>query len=153
VFEVHFDDDTSLPWYPDLEQPCFHITSEASGAYNCIGWVLDSTDAYIWPTGGLTDAGVEWPDGVPREVTIPAFVALFVGAGFEQCLDDIHEDGYIKIVLYAINHQEPTHAAREIPGGKWTSKFGDRVDARHDSVDDLNSRVYGRAVAYFRRAV
>ena len=44
-----------------------------------------------------------------------------------------------------------THAARQLPNGKWTSKLGRDIDIEHDSVDDIAGSVYGEVLRLMRR--
>jgi hypothetical protein len=148
-WSVTWDSDESLPWLPP--DAAFFVQSGQDPDYNCIAWALGSETEYIWPVddGALTTAGFDWDDRVPRTKTVDAFVALFKGRGFDQCLPDSPTpEGHVKIALFAKNGIEPAHAARQCPDGSWTSKFGDRVDASHE-LAAVESRVYGKVVAYF----
>ena len=42
------------------------------------------------------------------------------------------QDGYEKIAIYALDG-EPTHAARQLDTGRWTSKLGKHEDIEHDT--------------------
>ncbi len=47
----------------------------------------------------------------------------------------IFEEGFQKIAIHVDNYNKPTHAARQLQTGEWTSKLGDNyVDTRglHD---------------------
>ena len=50
--------------------------------------------------------------------------------------------GVRKVVLYA-DGNEWTHAARQLPSGRWTSKLGDYEDIEHDTLDGFEEH-YGR---------
>lgn len=63
-------------------------------------------------------------------------VELFLAAGYELCGDGSLEDRYEKIAIYA-KDGEPTHAARQLGDGRWTSKLGKYEDIEHDSLDAL----------------
>ena len=77
-------------------------------------------------------------------------VDLFLAAGYELCGDGNLEDGYEKIAIYA-KDGEPTHAARQLGDGRWTSKLGKYEDIEHDSLDALNGEGFGEygSVALF----
>lgn len=45
----------------------------------------------------------------------------------------------------------PTHAARQLPDGTWTSKLGKDVDISHDSLDGLSGDRYGTPALILRR--
>jgi hypothetical protein len=59
--------------------------------------------------------------------------------------------GEEKICLYAKNGK-PTHAARQLSNGRWTSKLGPDEDVEHD-LSDLEGRRYGSPSAWFARPV
>jgi hypothetical protein len=44
-----------------------------------------------------------------------------------------------------------THAARQLSGGKWTSKLGKAEDIEHDTPDVVSGGLYGEVVAIMRR--
>jgi hypothetical protein len=46
-----------------------------------------------------------------------------------------------------------THAARQLPSGKWTSKLGKGEDIEHDSPYDVGGGVYGEVMQVMKRAV
>lgn len=56
------------------------------------------------------------------------------------------------MVLYADNFGKPTHMARQIESGAWTSKLGQDHDIEHETLDTIAGPVYGDAVKIFRRA-
>jgi hypothetical protein len=72
--------------------------------------------------------------------------------GFAVCEAGDAETGFEKVALYATSTFY-THAARQLPGGKWTSKLGRAEDIEHDSADDLAGGVYGSVVLFMKRKV
>jgi hypothetical protein len=46
----------------------------------------------------------------------------------------------------------PTHAARQLPDGTWTSKLGISEDIQH-ALDDLAGAVYRAVVQILKRAL
>jgi hypothetical protein len=125
-------------------------TSVAAKEYNCIAWAADDTARLWWPD---EDGDGFWPDGVKREVTLESFVQAFNTLGYVVCENGDLEEGFEKIAIYA-NLSTPTHAARQLRNGKWTSKLGfdDRVgvDISHDSPELLTD-VYGTVVQFMKR--
>ena len=75
-------------------------------------------------------------ESVWNESLIDSVVELFLAAGYELCGDGSLEDRYEKIAIYA-KDGEPTHAARQLGDGRWTSKLGKYEDIEHDSLDAL----------------
>ena len=53
------------------------------------------------------------------------------------------------MAIYALQGK-PTHAARQLGDGRWTSKLGKEVDITHTLVG-LEGPVYGQVAAYLRR--
>jgi len=123
--------------FPGLVGTDYQITSPATGNYNCIAWAAGETHRAWWP-----QPGVYWPSRAPRLVSIPAFVEAFQLHGFEISPNGELEDGLEKIVIYA-KHKEPTHAARQLSDGAWTSKLGLLVDIVHILPDHVAGSQYG----------
>jgi len=119
--------------------------SPYSPAYNCVAWALGMTDRWWWPR--RPDA--YWPPGCPEEPSISAFKVAFAIFRYEPCPSGRLESDYEKVALYAKGN-EPTHAARQLRNGRWTSKCGKNVDIEH-KVKDLEGRRYGSVIMYFRR--
>lgn len=126
----------------------YHVTSPEDVQYNCIAHAAGENDVWWWPDEMLS---AHWPDAAPRQVTIEAFIQAFSTKGFFPCEDGSLEQGFEKIALYAIN-EKPTHAARQLPEGNWTSKLGKIQDVSH-TIDALNGPEYGSVVLFLKRAV
>lgn len=108
--------------FPNLDPSNARITSSASATYNCVAWAAGDTTAWWWPEPQLQ--GYHWPPGVPRNVTLQSFVLAFEHLGYRVCTSGMLEEGVEKIALYAASDGEPTHAARQLANGGWTSKLG-----------------------------
>ena len=67
------------------------------------------------------------------------------------------EPAFEKIALYAQRIPgigwEPTHAARQLSDGCWTSKLGTLEDIEHFGVDAVADGIHGTVVRYLRRDV
>lgn len=103
-----------------------------------------------WPSPGHT-ARSYWPPNVPREETLAAFIEAFQVLGYQECDDASLEEGHQKIAIYADDSGKPTHVARQLPNGMWTSKLGRQEDIEHDTVNDVNGPAYGTPVSFMRR--
>jgi hypothetical protein len=57
-----------------------------------------------------------------------------------------------KVALHA-KHGCPTHIARQLPNGRWTSKLGRWEDIEHDEFDLTGNGLdeYGDIAQYFKR--
>jgi hypothetical protein len=126
-----------------------HDTSPLDNRYNCIAHAASAQNRWWWPD---KDGFGYWPSGVPRNVTIDAFILSYGTLGYEVCDDASVEDGYEKIALYALNNT-PTHAARLLSNGKWTSKLGKLEDIEHDTASTIEGPAYGTAVLFMRRKI
>lgn len=92
--------------------------------------------------------GSYWPMPKSREKSIQQhFDELFAHLGWEECDDRSVEAGCVKIALYC-KDGEPTHAARLLSNGFWTSKLGQNVDISH-SLEELEGGDYGSVSRIF----
>ena len=130
---------------PRLTADNYHETSPSAWQYNCIAWAAGVTDAWWWPTPGRS-----WPATSPREESLAAFVAAFATLGYAPGASAILEPGIEKVALYAVG-DTPTHAARQLANGMWTSKLGPSIDIEHTTPDAVAGGVYGEVVAILGR--
>jgi hypothetical protein len=134
--------------FPNLSIAGYQETSPAAENYNCIAWAVGLSNQWWWPDAY---GAYPWPEGVSRAITIDAFVAAFATLGFESCETGALEMGFEKVAIYAIDGK-PTHAARQLPDGSWTSKLGKYIDITH-ALAGLEGPVYGTATVFVKRAV
>jgi len=134
--------------FPGLMAKGYRKTSEATVQYNCVAHALYRSDKFMWPV-----APYYWPADVPKEETVDALVALFQSLGYELCASADVEDTFEKVAIYALNGK-PTHAARQLSTGAWTSKLGSSIDIEHATPEALNGRGflhYGEPVRFMKR--
>lgn len=130
--------------FPRLLPGNHRTTSPDTPNYNCVAWSAGDT-AHWW------QPGIFWPLEVSDdEVGIGALVRAFASLGYEECDDGSQEVGFEKVALYG-STLFYTHAARQLPNGKWTSKLGRSEDIEHDSADDVAGGLYGEVVQFMRR--
>ncbi|MCS6976085.1 MAG: hypothetical protein NZM31_03615 [Gemmatales bacterium] len=132
--------------FPHLQSEGFTETSPATSAYNCIAWAAGETDRWWWPD--RFDVGY-WPGSVPRTESLEAFFQVFESLGYTRCENGDLETGYEKVALY-VQDDKPTHAARQLPDGRWTSKLGKEFDITH-TLRGLEGPVYGRVAGFLKR--
>lgn len=132
--------------FPKLTDDNSRVTSEAA-YYNCIAWAAGRNDTWLEPVPGC-----EWPDGLEREFTPKVVEKLFANLGFETCDGKEHERGFEKIAIYGLEG-ECTHAARQLPDGKWTSKLGLRHDIEHSCPHDLEGEDYGEILCLMKKPI
>jgi len=125
----------------------YEVKSPTDVGYNCIAWAAGDSKKWWWPDP--MDL-YYWPPGVPRALTIEAFVAAYLSLGFEPCGGPELESGFEKVAIFARGDM-PTHAALQLRDGKWTSKLGPSVDIEHAALDGVSGPTYGRPVQVLRR--
>ncbi|HYV36927.1 MAG TPA: dephospho-CoA kinase, partial [Gemmataceae bacterium] len=126
------------------------VTSPKTKNYNCVAWSFGHTTTWWWPVPIHPD--IVWPAGAPREVTVRAFREAFLIKGYAECLTESAETGFEKIALFAAPDGVPTHVARQLESGHWTSKLGRAEDIEH-TLRDLVGEIYGSVVLVFKRAI
>jgi len=137
--------------FPLLDPGSYAVTNDETDEYNCVGWATDEVDpGQWWP---LPDAPEYfWPPGARRDETLEAFVEGFGSLGFRVCENSDLEPGIEKVAVYA-SRGVPTHVARQLPGGRWTSKLGTWEDIEHSALRDLAGGFYGQPVLFLSRPV
>lgn len=136
--------------FPSLLRNGYEIQSPDDPAYNCIAWAASNTTRWWWP---LSLGGYYWPPSVPMAVTLDSFIKAFEEQGYSVCETAELEAGYEKIAIYADSNSIPTHAARQVPSGSWTSKLGSMSDIEHGTLEGLEGSAYGSARLILRRAI
>jgi hypothetical protein len=126
--------------FPHLTDANHRVTSPPTAEYNCVAWAAEDTENWWQP-------GVYWPNDVPADsfgmaVLEQAFLAIgYVPSDMDFGL----EAGFLKVALYG-SGLFYTHAARQLPTGKWTSKLGKAEDIEHDHPEDVAGGLYGEVL-------
>ena len=138
--------------FPGLRGSGYEVKSRQDDLYNCIAWAAGAnhTAMWWWPFGDPHKT--YWPEGVPRQETLEAFRQLFERLGYAVCEHAEMELGYEKVALFAGAQGVPLHAARQLLGGRWTSKLGALEDIEH-ALQDLVGTEYGSVVQVMKRPV
>ena len=132
--------------FPNAKDAPFVVTSPSDGTYNCIAWAVESQAHFFWPSASPF---FDWPDDLPRKANMATFLQFFNRFGYVPCEHGELEPGFQKIALFA-KGKTPSHAARQLPDGFWTSKIGAWVDVRH-TLPAMEGGRYGSVVQYFKR--
>jgi hypothetical protein len=135
-------------FFPGLKSTPYRVTSPASPLYNCISWAAGDAARWWEPD---PDGVYYWPTGAPREDSIESYTAAFLACGFETCDSPISEPGFEKVALFA-DAAGPTHAARQLADGSWTSKLGLLQDISHE-LEALEGQEYGTVIRIMKRRV
>jgi hypothetical protein len=133
--------------FPRLTSHNHRLTSPASMEYNCIAWSAGDVEHWWQP-------GVYWPIPAHSEdYGIGVLEQLFKSLGYEDCgLDASLEPAFEKVALFGQSLYY-THASRQLPNGKWTSKLGKAEDIEHDTPHDVAGGIYGEVVQIMKRPV
>lgn len=137
--------------FPNLIVYGYKLTSPDTIDYNCAAWAAEDNQAWWWP-----DAQNQhyWPPDVPREETLEAFRRAYQTLGYEVCQNYVLEEGFKKIAIYVNSSQMPTHVARQLPDGKWTSKLGQDEDIEHNNLEGLTGQPgYGEVACIMKRPI
>ena len=136
---------------PYLVSEGYEVRSIKTWRYNCIAFTADDVSAWWWPDDAK-DSDAYWPID-RREEKLDCFMEAYQSLGYAACEEEGKEEGFEKIAIYALNGI-PSHAAKQLPDGRWKSKLGPDEDIHHNSVkaleDDFN---YGKVVQYMKRPV
>jgi hypothetical protein len=135
--------------FPGLQTSSYRVTSPATRDYNCIAWAAGDTAHWWWPDVDPDNDAIFWPAGVPLEESLDTFVTAFATLGYAPCGGEAPEPGFERVALFA-RAGIPTHAARQMPSGRWTSKLGPGEDIEHD-LHALSGEVYGTMVQVLKR--
>ena len=142
-----FELQTIQSHFPNLKHQAFKITSPQDAGYNCIGWATRDDKNCWWP-----DPDYYWPIPV-SESSEEHFIRAFQELGYAKCRTSRLRKGYEKIAFYIDSDKNVTHAARQLPGGLWTSKLGEEYDIEHATPEGLNGVAYGQASFYMKRKI
>lgn len=127
--------------FPGLRKGEWRVTSPETNRYNCISWAADpSHHRWWWPDPLYTDY---WPQGVRRDPSPEAFEEAFATLGFSPTQDESLEPGVEKVAFFVKPDGLVSHAARQLPNGRWTSKLGPIEDIEHDSLRAVEGQEYG----------
>jgi hypothetical protein len=140
--------------FPNLHRDEYEVTSEETSDYNCIAHAAGKDDNWWWPD----DPPAYWPDGHDKAETLEAFIKLYAAIGFVHGENQSYEleAGIEKIALYVDGDGVPTHAARQLADGTWTSKLGEWEDIQHKTLKAMEDGGalglgYGKVAVILRR--
>ena len=137
----------SFPQFPNSRDEPFGMTSPHTPSYNCIAWAFGDNSKWFWPDPENT---YYWPENISREVTIESFIQLFNSIGYIVCNGQELELEYEKIAVFTDENGEPTHAARQLENGFWTSKLGRHIDVQH-TINSIEEGDYGMVELFMKR--
>lgn len=130
--------------FPNLKNTNYKVTSPNTPIYNCIAWAAGESHRWWWPLLGY------WPKKVPRQLTLEAFVEAYSTLGYIPCDNENLEQGFEKVAIYLNDNGEPTHAARQLSDGNWSSKLGRSHDISHP-LHAIEGEAYGKVATILKR--
>lgn len=126
---------TALTLIRSLDGSSWCPRSPRNPSYNCFAWAAREANFWVEPPG--TAPWACWPDDLPEWDTLENYIRAYAKLGFTECDTADLEPGVEKIAIFTDGHDAPTHAARQLPSGRWTSKFGKGIDFEHD-LDEID---------------
>ena len=137
----------SFPEFPESKNDPFLKTSPQSRSYNCIAWAYGDNTRWYWPDPYNI---YYWHPELPREENLDNFISLFKIKGYELCNSGTFEKGYIKIAIFCDKNNEPTHAAKQLENGYWSSKLGENIDVQH-TIKSIENGIYGNVKVFMKK--
>lgn len=142
--------------FPNLAKTGYLLTSPETDEYNCIAWAAEDNEQYWDPAPFDPDSDYYWPENVPRELTLGAYIKVYETLGYIVCNTSLYEKGFQKVAIYFnTKTRQPTHVARQLNDGTWTSKLGKLQDITHYKLEGLEGGLdyddYGEAIAFMKR--
>lgn len=134
--------------FPLLKKIGYTVTSPCTQSYNCIAWAVGDNSRWWWPDANLI---YYWPKSVPRSSDLRCFTLMLNTFGYSVCYSKSVENNFQKIALYG-HGTNVTHASRQLPNGKWTSKLGSNHDIEH-TYEGLDMGDYGGIIAIFKKRI
>lgn len=133
--------------FPKLTQSGYKKTSPQNPRYNCIAWAADD-DAFWWEPRKFP--GSYWPPGISMSPTLEAYIEAYAVNGYELCDGEELEDGFEKVAIF-LKGSVPTHAAKQLETGAWTSKLGESFDIQHNALSGVEGDAYGKVAQIMKR--
>ncbi len=141
-------------YFPNLQRGQYEVTSAETSEYNCIAHAAGKDNNWWWPAPPPS----YWPHGVAQEETLQSFVLAYTVEGYTVCATQSREveSGIEKVAIYVDGNGVPTHAARQLIDGTWTSKLGEWEDIQHNSLEAMEDSGgmglgYGKVALILRR--
>lgn len=116
--------------------------SPATNLYNAIAWAIGGEEEKDrWWSPAPFSRVAYWPEGVEREETLETYTEIFRIHGYTPCEgnDESLETNVEKVAIYC-KSGIPTHVAKQLDDGRWTSKLGRNRDIIHTTLTCLEGR-------------
>ena len=137
-----------LKLFPNLDPSVSDETSLPTNRYNCIAYAAGDDRRWWWPDPDGIDY---WPEKAQRVVHLAAFQHAFETLGYSLASDEVLEEGYEKVAVFSVG-AKPTHAARQLANGLWSSKLGNLEDISHN-LNGVENKTYGTIAFFMKRPI
>ncbi len=138
-------------YFENIRDEDFELTSPFDAKYNCIAHAAGNNEKWWWAVDTATVGNdVFWFNNLSGQATLENFILAFGKLGYEPCEDSEFENGFEKVAIYVSTKDKiyapkgtPTHMARQLKNGNWTSKLGKDVDISHKTLQSIEGEIYG----------
>jgi hypothetical protein len=131
--------------HPNLPKTHFRATSPHDPAYNCLAFAAHETHRWWHPSDF---GGCYWPTGV-QDDTLESWIAAYEHLGYQRSESRTLVAGLEKVAIF-VDGSLPTHVARQLDTGYWTSKMGKSEDIEH-ALEGLEGGKYGHVAVVLER--
>lgn len=132
--------------FPSLAASGYEKSSEYDPSYNCIAFSVHDKGQW-WQK--LPVRGYYWP--LERDDRIEDWIRALKLNNFAVTNNSDLEQGIEKIAIYVGADGSPTHVARQLATGSWTSKIGKYEDIVHLHTAALEGNEYGEVQVFMKR--
>lgn len=124
----------------------FRVVGKATHDYNCVAHSVGLDQGWFHP--GVTD----------KTRPMSHMDDFYAAHGFQRVsgMDTAPQDGVQRVVVFGMRDEtgnvvDVTHAVRQEPNGKWTSKLGVGPLIEHDSLNQMRGGSYGEPIAVYEK--
>ncbi|NES71559.1 MAG: hypothetical protein F6K24_43340 [Okeania sp. SIO2D1] len=137
--------------FPGLSPDNYQLTSDPTTNYNALAWAIGEQENDRWWEPDPFNI-YYWPESVPKKETLETYTELFRLHGYSHCPgnDENFESGFEKVAIYC-KAGVPTHVARQLSDGLWTSKLGQDQDIIHNDLNCLKGEIFGTVCRVLKR--
>ena len=129
--------------FPKLRESPYRIASPENFTNNCLAWAIGDPSRWWEKYSGSYWLDVRVPDD-------DGWAALFEMSGYAKTDSKESEPGFEKVAIYT-KRGEPTHAAKQLRSGVWSSKLGEGHDIEHETLESLEGDAYGYVAQIMKR--
>lgn len=118
--------------FENLKDGEFEIISPFDPKYNCIAHAAGDDEKWWWTIDAeMAGNDVFWFDNIPSQAKLENFILAFGKLDYRLCGNIEVGKGFEKVAVYVSTKADsynpartPTHMARQLLSGRWTSKLG-----------------------------